>query len=178
MNLLKLISLILLSTSLIFINNLYFLILSLLIILLITFFKTNFSAIKNRLVPLLFTVTLLIIFQLVFNSNQTSSLRFHQGLTAAIKILSLSLLVFLYTATTSINQISRAFNFLPKTFNFMLTITLSLIPVIFQEAKTIMLLQKSRGYHSPNPLPIIIPLLHRTLRRSEQIALTMSSRGY
>ncbi|MBU1500289.1 energy-coupling factor transporter transmembrane protein EcfT, partial [Patescibacteria group bacterium] len=74
--------------------------------------------------------------------------------------------------------ISLAFNFLPKTFNFMLTITFSLIPVIFQEAKTIILLQKCRGYHSLNPLPIIIPLLHRTLKRSEQIALTMASRGY
>ncbi|MBU1323378.1 energy-coupling factor transporter transmembrane protein EcfT [Patescibacteria group bacterium] len=37
---------------------------------------------------------------------------------------------------------------------------------------------KCRGYHSLNPLPIIIPLLHRTLRRSEQIALTMASRAY
>lgn len=175
---LKLIALILTSSGLIFINNLYILSACLLIILLILTLKTNLSSLANRLLPLSFTIVLLILFQLFFNSSQTYSVRLLQGFTAAIKILSLSLLVFLYTATTSINQISRAFNFLPKNFNFMLTITFSLIPVIFQEAKTINLLQKCRGYHSLNPLPIIIPLLHRTLKRSEQIALTMSSRGY
>lgn len=178
MNQFKLFGLIFISSALIFINNLYFLSACLLILLLTTILKTNLSKLKNRLGPLLFTVILLIILQLIFNFSQTFSVRLLQGFTAAIKILSLSLLVFLYTATTSITQISRAFNFLPKTFNFMLTITLSLIPVIFQEAKTIILLQKSRGYHNLNPLPIIIPLLHRTLKRSEQIALTMTTRGY
>lgn len=175
---LKLIALILTSSGLIFINNLYILSACLLIILLILTLKTNLSSLANRLLPLFFTIVLLILFQLFFNSSQLYSVRLLQGLTAALKILSLSLLVFLYTATTSLTQISRAFNFLPKTFNFMLTITFSLIPVIFQEAKTINLLQKCRGYHSLNPLPIIIPLLHRTLKRSEQIALTMASRGY
>lgn len=175
---LKLIALILTSSGLIFINNLYILSACLLIILLILTLKTNLSSLANRLLPLFFTIVLLILFQLFFNSSQTYSVRLLQGFTAAIKILSLSLLVFLYTATTSITQISQALNFLPKNFSFMLTITFSLIPVIFQEAKTIILLQKCRGYHNLNPLPIIIPLLHRTLKRSEQIALTMSSRGY
>lgn len=171
MNQLKLIGLILISSALILINNLYFLVSSLLLLLLLTILKTSPSQLKNRLTPLFFTIVLVIIFQ-------TLSARWLQGFTAAIKILSLSLLVFLYTATTSINQIIQTFNFLPKNFNFMLTVTFSLIPVIFQEAKTIILLQKSRGYHRLNPLPIIIPLLHRTLKRSEQIALTMASRGY
>lgn len=178
MNQVKLLGLILISTILIFINNLAWLFSCLLILILITIINTSFLKLKNRLTPLLFSVVLLIIFQLVFNSSQAYSVRLLQGFTAAFKILSLSLLVFLYTATTSITQISQVFNFLPKTVNFMLTITLSLIPVIFQEAKTIILLQKSRGYHSFNPLPIIIPLLHRTLKRSEQIALTLSSRGF
>ena len=175
---LKLIALILISSALISINNLFWLFACLLILLLANIFNSALSQLKNRLTPLLLTVVLLIIFQLLFNSSQTYSVRWLQSLTAAIKILSLSLLVFLYTATTSITQISQAFNFLPKTFNFMLTITFSLIPVIFQEAKTIILLQKCRGYKNLNPLPIIIPLLHRTLKRSEQIALTMTSRGY
>jgi len=175
---LKLIALILISSALISINNLFWLFACLLILLLANIFNSALSQLKNRLTPLLLTVVLLIIFQLLFNSSQTYSVRWLQSLTAAIKILSLSLLVFLYTATTSINQISQTLNFLPKTFNFMLTITFSLIPVIFQEAKTIILLQKCRGYKNLNPLPIIIPLLHRTLKRSEQIALTMTSRGY
>jgi len=168
---LKLIALILISSALILINNLYFLSGFLLILLLIITIKFGLPSLKTRLTPLFLTIALVITFQAI-------SLRLLQGLTAALKILSLSLLVFLYTSTTSISQISRTLNFLPKTFNFMLTITLSLIPVIFQEAKTIILLQKCRGYHSLNPLPVIIPLLHRTLKRSEQIALTMASRGY
>jgi energy-coupling factor transporter transmembrane protein EcfT len=168
---LKLIALILTSSALIFINNFYILSIFLLFLVFITAIKSGYTSIKSRLTPLLFTVALVIIFQ-------AFSLRLLQGLTAALKILSLSLLVFLYTSTTSISQISQTLNFLPKNFNFMLTITFSLIPVIFQEAKTIILLQKCRGYHSLNPLPVIIPLLHRALKRSEQIALTMSSRGY
>ncbi len=178
MNQLKLIALILISSALILINNLYFLSGFLLTLLLITTLKAHLSPLKNRLLPLLLTVLMIIIFQLIFNSTQIFSVRLVQGLTAALKILSLSLLVFLYTSTTSLTQISRTFSFLPKNFNFMLTITFSLIPVIFQEAKTIILLQKCRGYHRFNPLPVIIPLLHRTLKRSEQIALTMASRGY
>ncbi len=174
----KLIALIITTSALIFINNLSFLLVFFFALLLIIALKTKFSPLKNRLLPLFFTIILLILFQLLFNSSQPYSIRLLQGFTAALKILSLSLLVFLYTATTSITQISQALSFLPKNFNFMLTITFSLIPVIFQEAKTIILLQKCRGYHSFNPLPIIIPLLHRTLKRSEQIALTMSSRGY
>lgn len=168
---LKLIALILISSALILINNLYLLSIFLLFLILAIALKSHLSSLKTRLTPLLLTIALVIAFQ-------AFSLRLTQGVIAAVKILSLSLLVFLYTATTSITQISQALNFFPKNFNFMLTITLSLIPVIFQEAKTIILLQKCRGYHSLNPLPVIIPLLHRTLRRSEQIALTMSSRGY
>ncbi|MBU1322675.1 hypothetical protein KKE75_01315, partial [Patescibacteria group bacterium] len=116
----KLITLIITSSALIFIHNLYFLFAFFFALLLTIALKTKFSPLKNRLTPLLFTVVLLIIFQLIFNSGQPYSVRLLQGFTAALKILSLSLLVFLYTSTTSINQISLAFNFLPKTFNFML----------------------------------------------------------
>jgi energy-coupling factor transporter transmembrane protein EcfT len=165
----KLLFLVLISSLIIFIKNI-FIVAALLLIILILILKTSKrQQLFPRIKPLLFISALIILFQL----NHWQS-----ALLAALKIMTLSLLVFYYTATISVSQIVKAFSFLPKTWQLMLTITLSLIPVIFSEAKKIKLIQTCRGYGGKNPFPIIIPLLHRTLNRAEQIALIITSRGY
>jgi len=169
------IALILLSTLLIFIHS--WQVLFIIFLLLFTLLSLK-QSVFSRLKPLFFTLMLLFLFQLLLNQSQSISIRLAQAFTSGLKILNLSLLVFYYTTTHSSSQISQAFSFLPRSGRLILTLTFSLIPLILKEAKTILFLQKSRGYHSHNPLPLIIPLLHRTFTRSEQIALSLTSRGY
>lgn len=114
---------------------------------------------------LLFWPLLLIIFFQLWSNLPLSS---------GIKIANLSLLVLFYTSTSSSREISQVFNFLPAGLALTLTIALNLIPAIFLEAQKIRLVQSSRGRRLIGPLPLIIPLLHRTLQRSQQLALILA----
>lgn len=100
-------------------------------------------------------------------------------LTSGLRIANLSLLVFVYTETTSTREISQVFKFLPAGLALAFTLALNLIPIILREAQNIRLIQISRGKKFNQPLPLIIPLLHRTFRRSQQLAiiLTVGKRG-
>lgn len=90
-----------------------------------------------------------------------------------IKVGALSLSVLTYTALTPPAQIAAAFGWFGPKGQLLISLTLNLIPIIFQEARTIRLVQLSRG--AKNPLAILVPLLHRTLRRSQQLALVLET---
>ena len=96
------------------------------------------------------------------------------GVIAAIKIANLSLLVLIYTNSASPKEISQVFSWLPADLRLTLSIALNLIPIIFQEAQKIQLVQVSRGRKFKSPLPIVIPLLHRSLKRAEQLAIVLA----
>ncbi|PIP52710.1 hypothetical protein COX09_00100 [Candidatus Beckwithbacteria bacterium CG23_combo_of_CG06-09_8_20_14_all_47_9] len=119
-----------------------------------------------RLRFLLWPLLIIIIFQLWSNLSLASGFR----------IANLSLLVFVYTETTSAREISQVFNWLPESLRLTLTITLNLIPIIFKEAQNIQIIQSSRGKKLKQPLPLVIPLLHRTLQRSQQLAIILETR--
>jgi len=180
----KLLSLIIFSTLIIFIKD--FLILALLLFALLTsiaLFKLK-TRLSSRLTSLLSISLLIILFNLIFNTAVTPVSRIILGSMAAVRILILSILVFLYTSFTSPAEIIFALSFLPKPIQLMLTITLSLIPQIASESQKIMLVQSARGYHnrSFNPVknitPLIIPLIHRILNRAERIAIVLETRGF
>lgn len=133
--------------------------------------------------PLILTVFMVMVFQLVFNIGIPLYERLLLSFTAASRILTLSTLVFIFSAVTSPLEILSVLGFLPPSIRLAITITFSLIPIIFIEADSIRTVQTSRGFKSSwNPIsafiPLIIPLLHRTLRRAEHLALTMEARGY
>lgn len=180
----KLIGLIAASTAAIFIKDLMInSLLILLVIFLLRITKPKGNAL-DRFSPLLFIGFLVLLFQLGFNTTVSIETRFLIGLIAAERIITLSLLVFIFTSTTSPAEIASLFSFLPAKFQLMIVITLAMIPAIIEESGKITLNQTSRGLSRGglNPLrsilPIIIPLLHRTLRRAEQIAVVMQARGY
>lgn len=180
----KLLSLIIFSTVIIFVKD--FRILTFLLFALLT--SVAIFRLKTRLFPRLtslFSISLLIIlFNLIFNTAVSPVSRILLGSMAATRILILSIMVFLYTSFTSPAEIIFALSFLPKSIQLMLTITLSLIPLIASESQKIMLVQSTRGYHSrsfnpvKNIIPIIIPLIHRTLNRAERIATVLETRGF
>jgi len=181
---LKLAIIIFASIAIIFIKDLFILILLFLILSTFIICRKSQRKLSARFYPLLFIGLLVVLFQLLLNTSVNVPTRLMTGIVAALRIINLSFLVFIFTQNTSTSEIIRLFSFLPKSIQLMLTITFSLIPVIIEEARKIMLVQNSRGYNTNflrifnNIIPIIIPLLHRTLRRSEQIAMVMQSRGY
>jgi len=180
----KLLFLILFSTLMVFFRNPDAVFGITAIITLISLLKLNFLNVKNRLISLFFVSLLIIIFQLLFGLTTSLYLRLFQGLTAALRLLSLSLLVFLFTETTSVTEIVSAFSFLPPKLNLMITISFSLIPVILKEISTIRVAQQSRGlplkgiYMFRSIFPLLIPLLSRTLTRAEQIAIVLQTKGF
>ncbi|MCL5798219.1 MAG: energy-coupling factor transporter transmembrane protein EcfT, partial [Patescibacteria group bacterium] len=147
-------------------------------------FLLSGTQVLYRLKPMLYVFILILAIQIFLNSHGSLSIRIFQGLSAWLKLTTLSLLMLAYTAVSSVSEIARVLSFLPRKIQLMLTITLSLIPVIFKEAQKIYMAQNSRGYNTKslnmikNTFPIVIPLLHRILHRSEQIAMIMQSRGF
>lgn len=154
------------------------------IILVISFSLDKKGKLSTRVFPLLAVSIPIILFQLIFNTSLPAGERFIQGFTAAAKIFTLSMLVFVFTSIVSVNQITMALSFLPPKIKLALVITFSMIPAIFAEAQKILLAQNARGYNTrglnivKSFIPFIIPLLHRTLRRAEQISITIQARGY
>lgn len=143
------------------------------------------NPLARKIYSSLFMIGISIIFiQLVFNTSIDISQRFNQGIVAVLKILSLSLMTFIFVTSNSISTIIEILSFLPKKFQLMLTITFSIIPVIISETQKIITIQKCHGYKIMRLniflsfIPIIIPLLHRSLRRTEQIAIILLTRGY
>ena len=172
------------SFAVILTRNIYLTsLLSLLVTTIALLIKTSHNLL-DRIKPLLVISLMVIVFQLLFNYSQTVESRLITGLLTAEKIYLLSLTVFLFTALVSLSKLIELLSFLPQQVRLMLTITFSLIPVIISEADRIILVQSSRGHNFRNInlfrsfLPIIIPLLHRSLRRAEQIATVLITRGY
>lgn len=177
----KLFFLFLFSTLMIFLHNPYAILSITAIIISVILLKLKFFKIKNRLVALFFVSLLIIIFQLLFGLTTPLYLRLFQGFIASLRLLSLSLLVMLFTETTSVTEIVSAFSFLPPKLNLMITISFALIPAILKEISAIRVAQQSRGLQLKgfrSVFPILIPLLGRTLGRAEHIAIVLQTKGF
>lgn len=184
LNKMKLFSIVFFSTLILFIKDPTFLSLILLLsIILSAIFKAKYK-LTDRLKPLLLISLMVILFQVLFNTSLDLTKRLLIGVVTSEKIILLSLIVFLYTLTTSLSDIADSLSFLPKKMVLMLTITLGLIPSIIEESRKIRLVQQTRGYSSGSLniyrsiIPVIIPLIHRTLARAEQLSIVLTTRGY
>jgi energy-coupling factor transporter transmembrane protein EcfT len=131
-----------------------------------------------------FAAIMIILFQLLFNWSLSFEARALAGVTASARLILLSMMVFLFTETTSVSNIVGALSFLPSKICLMLTISLSLIPAIMKESTLIQIAQQSRGFTSKGLksitgfLSVIIPLLFRTLKRAEHIAIALETKGF
>jgi energy-coupling factor transporter transmembrane protein EcfT len=178
LNKIKLISLIAVSTFVIFIKE-YRIILPLLIIIIVGIVATKAgSKVISRVQPVCIIALGILLFQVIFNVSVDFSIRLELGFLAAIKFSLLSLLVFFYTTTTSVSAIVSSFSFLPAPLQMMLAITCALIPILFDESRRIQTAQSARGSHKHAIMPIIIPLIHRTLQRAKSLSIVLESRGY
>lgn len=172
------------STLLLFVKNIYILSILAFFIFIVSLIIDQKKKLLSRIYLLMITGVLIITVQIFFNTSLSVSERLTQGLMAFLKIFSLSMLVFIFTSYVSINQIIKILTFLPPKIQLIFIITFSIISSIFAEAQKILLVQNSRGHNTKSLnifkafLPFIIPLLHKTLHRAEQISITLESRGY
>jgi energy-coupling factor transporter transmembrane protein EcfT len=183
-NQLKLAGLIIFSTLVIFIKDIRILISLLGIILFLMYQKSVRSKLRERIKPIFLVGLCIILFQIIFNYSVDLSVRLLLGVVAASKIILLSLMVFFYSSSTSVSSIMSSLSFLPSQIQTMLTITFALIPSIFEESQKIHLAQSARGYNGNNwsvfkrIIPLVVPLLHRTLQRAQHLSIILISRGY
>lgn len=170
------------TTAILFIRQPFLVsLVSILILLAIYLFRPD--AVLKRLKILALIGFSIIIFNLLFNRTIPLDMRVITGIVQALKIITLSSIVFFYTSTTSPVLLVRWLQFLPESIVLMLVITFSFIPVISLDYEQIRLVQKSRGLHGGwniilSLFPVLIPLLHQTLRRAEELAVVLVSRGY
>jgi energy-coupling factor transporter transmembrane protein EcfT len=105
------------------------------------------------------------------------------GVMNSIFTTNLVLLSLLGIYTTEVKSILQALIFfkMPTELAFMLTISIRFLPIIQEKLSRIRISQAVRGYElaplSP-PLPLIVPLLHSSLNRAMELAISIESRGF
>lgn len=181
---LKFMFLIVSTTAMILLHNLWLLLGFCIGLLILSLFLSPKANVRGRLFSVGIVSLLVVLFQVIFNFTIPLPERFLIGLMTASRLIALSMIVLLFTETTSVSAIVDAFSFLPRKFCLMMTISFALLPTLMREVQMIQLMQQVRGLRANNfnPfrtfLPIIIPLLHRTLTRAEHIAITLETKGF
>lgn len=128
-------------------------------------------------------VMILLFHTFYFSGIGFSYIGLYSGLLYALRVVSLIILVFLFSGTTSLERMANAFAFLPESVQMVLVLALSLLPKTMELATNIINAQKSRGLNfkafniSRTYFPILVPLFAQSLKRSEYMSLAMSARG-
>jgi energy-coupling factor transport system permease protein len=179
------IMLLLFSTSvMIFIHNISVIVVIFLGVMVASLAITHRIDGKARLKAMGAVALFVLIFQILFHTDISIQERIFVGIIMALRLITLSFLVFLFTETTSVSEIVASISFLPKKLCLMLTISFALLPCIITETQAIRIAQQSRGLQTKglnifrSLFPIIIPLVHRTLARAEHIAVVLETRGF
>jgi len=181
----KLLSLILLSSMMLFFTNFIFIsILAVSALILIFIFGAQENFVK-WVKPLLFVFIIVVLLNtFTFSGLFGSIVGFQFGVLYALRLFVLMTLVFLFVQTTSVSGLGKAFDFMPRSISQVLVLTLALIPQVTELTEKILNAQKSRGlnFRSPNIFrtyfPVLVPLFAKTLDRSEHMALAMQARGF
>lgn len=167
----------------VFVTKNPFVLTALFLVISILLIPTKYSLLK-RLKVILPVCLIILLSQIVFNSTVNLEQRFLFGLIASMRIIIISLSVFVFLATTPLSELVAVFSFLPKNWLLLLTITCYLIPATITEAEHIQMVQKSRTVYKSkwnviqNIAALFVPLLHRIFKRAEVISLTIVSRSF
>ncbi|NYZ75657.1 energy-coupling factor transporter transmembrane protein EcfT [Candidatus Micrarchaeota archaeon] len=107
----------------------------------------------------------------------------YYGAISSVFTLNLILLSLLGIYTTDVESILQALVFLkvPSELAFMLTVSIRFLPVVQERLNQIRISQAVRGYELAPfslPIPLIVPLLHSSLKRAEELAISLESRGF
>jgi len=141
----------------------------------------------------LFLVTMIFVFNFVFGylyrTHATGAGLLEYSLSMSLRFLVLVESFSVFFLTTSPDHLSLALeqSRVPYEFTFAFTTAVRFVPVLAEEAQTIMDAQKARGLELErgnflkrvrNYIPILIPLIVSAIRRSLELAEAMESRAW
>ncbi len=140
----------------------------------------------------LFLVTMIFVFNFVFGyfyRTYTGAALLEYSLAMSLRFLVLVESFSVFFLTTSPDHLSLALeqSRVPYEFTFAFTTAVRFVPVLAEEAQTIMDAQKARGLELErgnflkrvrNYIPILIPLIVSAIRRSLELAEAMESRAW
>jgi len=142
----------------------------------------------------MFLATFLFVFNLIFGYISPGSTPYgmsppEYAFAMALRFLVLVESFSVFFLTTSPDHLSLALeqSHVPYEFTFAFTTAVRFVPVLAEEAQTIMDAQKARGLELEkgnfmkrvrNYIPILIPLIVSAIRRSLELAEAMESRGW
>jgi len=140
----------------------------------------------NQMIPLLILFIIQIPFVLVANVEKEWIRSMRGSALFAVLIFAMNFLsLYFYGGYTSLASILE--RSLAMTLRFIVLIEVRFVPVLAEEAQTIMDAQKARGLELEggnfikrirNYIPILIPLIVNAIRRSLELAETMESRAW
>jgi energy-coupling factor transport system permease protein len=116
-----------------------------------------------------------------------SSLEYASSMSLRFLVLVESFSIFFLTTSPDHLSLALEQSHVPYEFTFAFTTAVRFVPVLAEEAQTIMDAQKARGLELErgnfmkrvrNYIPILIPLIVSAIRRSLELAETMESRGW
>jgi len=105
------------------------------------------------------------------------------GVVSSLFLLNMILISLLNIYTTEIKSLLQALVFfkVPSELAFMLTISIRFLPLMQEQMTRIKVSQALRGYETKSlslPMPLIVPLMHSSLKRAMQLAISLESRGF
>jgi energy-coupling factor transport system permease protein len=141
----------------------------------------------------LFLATFIFVFNFVFGyfyksyPSTTALLEYSLAMTLRFLVLVESFSVFFLTTSPDHLSLALEQSHVPYEFTFAFTTAVRFVPVLAEEAQTIMDAQKARGLELErgnflkrvrNYIPILIPLIVSAIRRSLELAEAMESRAW
>ncbi len=99
-----------------------------------------------------------------------------------VRFITFSTILFYFIRTTGFADIGNALQFLPFNLGFVLMLSMSKVNILRDRFLQIHIAQKSRGYRKTwnvfaYYLPVLVPLVSDSLRRTEKVAIAMQARG-
>lgn len=181
----KLLVLIIISTFVLFIRDLFYI-----SIVFITIIASIFLLkIQSKFLEWIKPISIICFLIVILHTFTYTLLKFSfeglvLGITMSLRLFIVLSVVLTFVSTTSIKELSESFSFLPYELALMLTLAFRLLPLVKEETLKIINAQESRGLNFKSLnffrtyFSILIPLFSKTLEKSNRLALAMESRGF
>jgi len=203
----KLISVLIVSLSIFFLRNIWsYCVLAIFLLAIIFLARLSIKLVLKGLMPLAWIIGFTFLLHLFFTPGKEIAtlgpLRIteqglSQGTFITLRLIFLILVASLLTLSTSPEKLTRGLEFILSPLKvvgisshkiaMMMSLSLRLVPLLFEETERLINAQKSRGidFSHKNPfkriqsiISILLPLLVSLFRRADQFAQAMESRAY
>ena len=154
---------------------------------------------KEDVISMIFSlrkIWLLILIVVIFQSYSNNGIDIYKGLNSMFRIIGVFFIATTYTKISNQSELLYFWELFFKPFGIfgltsnelalMMVIAIRFLPVFISEIDRIKMAQLARGaklrkskfFSMINFMPLLVPVLHQSIRRSEELADAMEARGY